>query len=401
MKVLHVAQSLDNGGASVATGRIHAALIQNNVSSHVFVETMPDGMANVSAPLKWHDRLKRRSIRFASKFVFDRMLGAASKYFSSGLLPSPWLKYINEYECDVVHLHWLGRELLSYDQIAKINKPVVVTMHDYWMLGYGFHLNHSEIPRRRFSRFLMRYLLGVISKKRQKMLATRKLALVAPSELLQKAVQSDPNFCHAHVETIPHPLSSISHAIREKNEAREALSLSRTDKFLLFAVDPRNEDSNKGFGLVRSFANQFYETLAEKRIRIVVLGKPLNPSEADNDRFIFLGKVNSQSVLGDIYCACDAVLVPSLFEAFGLVAQEAIAYGTPVVASKQLGISDFITEGKTGFQFTQNDETSLLAAVLKTFDLPAFKAAPYIKQFSNDAVARRYVNIYQRLLISE
>lgn len=57
---------------------------------------------------------------------------------------------------------------------------------------------------------------------------------------------------------------------------------------------------------------------------------------------IFVGD-QSHANLRKIYSISDVCVVPSRQEAFGLVALEAIACGTPVIATKQGGMVDFIT----------------------------------------------------------
>ena len=58
---------------------------------------------------------------------------------------------------------------------------------------------------------------------------------------------------------------------------------------------------------------------------------------------VFLGDKTHEE-LRKMYTIADVCAVPSREEAFGLVALESIACGTPVVATKQGGISDFVTE---------------------------------------------------------
>jgi glycosyltransferase involved in cell wall biosynthesis len=82
------------------------------------------------------------------------------------------------------------------------------------------------------------------------------------------------------------------------------------------------------------------------------------------DRVRFLGFVN-QSGLPEIYCASDVLVLPSSYEPFGVVVNEAMLCGCPVIVSDRVGARfDLVKEGETGFTFPSGN-VEALAAVLR------------------------------------
>jgi glycosyltransferase involved in cell wall biosynthesis len=81
------------------------------------------------------------------------------------------------------------------------------------------------------------------------------------------------------------------------------------------------------------------------------------------NRFHFAGFVNQQR-LGDFYAAGDVFILPSNYETWGLVVNEAMQFALPCIVSDRVGSSDdLVEEGKTGFVFRNGDAARLAAAM--------------------------------------
>ena len=115
----------------------------------------------------------------------------------------------------------------------------------------------------------------------------------------------------------------------------------------------------------------------------------------------FLGK---QQDMEDIYAIADLFLLPSEYESFGLAALEAMAAGTPVVATNAGGIPEIITHGKNGYlsgigdvEQMSHHAISILSndQVLNTFSEEARKQA---ESFDIHKIVPKYEDLYQRVL---
>jgi D-inositol-3-phosphate glycosyltransferase len=88
------------------------------------------------------------------------------------------------------------------------------------------------------------------------------------------------------------------------------------------------------------------------------------------DLVLFLGK-RSQESLPYYYSAADVVVVPSHYESFGMVALEAMACGTPVVASQVGGLAYLVRDGVTGYVVPDGEPDVLANRLVELLINPA------------------------------
>jgi glycogen synthase len=106
------------------------------------------------------------------------------------------------------------------------------------------------------------------------------------------------------------------------------------------------------------------------------------------DRVRFLGHVDDERLLADAYRGARALVLPSEYEAFGLVLLEALAQGTPVIASRVGGIPEFVEEGRAGLLCPVGDTVAFAAALERLWSDEAFARA--LGAYGRDHVVPNY-----------
>jgi D-inositol-3-phosphate glycosyltransferase len=114
-------------------------------------------------------------------------------------------------------------------------------------------------------------------------------------------------------------------------------------------------------------------------------------------------------ILSTYYRAADLVIVPSRSESFGLVALEAAACGTPVVASAVGGLQSLVDDGDTGFLVDDRTPDAFAKAIARILDEPllaeamgaaaSVRASQYTWQFAAARLRRLYADLTARQLV--
>ena len=122
-----------------------------------------------------------------------------------------------------------------------------------------------------------------------------------------------------------------------------------------------------------------------------------------DDVIKFLDPV-SREKLPDLYRASDLVCVPSYSESFGLVALEAQACGTPVVASAVGGLRTAVADGISGVLVDGHNPKAWSSVIARLLMEPqrrillSLGAVEHASHFGWDATARGTLDVYDRLI---
>jgi D-inositol-3-phosphate glycosyltransferase len=196
-------------------------------------------------------------------------------------------------------------------------------------------------------------------------------------------------------------------------DARARLGLPRDADLLLFVG--RLQPLKAPDVLLRATASLLARDPSRRsRLMVAVVGGPsgtgLEHPEAMQQLASSLGiadvvrfvKPAPRDELVDWYAAASLVCVPSYNESFGLVAVEAQAVGTPVVAAAVGGLTTAVRDGRSGFLVDGHDPAAYARAFERVLDAPALRArlsqaaVAHAQQFSWERTADATLAVYER-----
>jgi len=219
------------------------------------------------------------------------------------------------------------------------------------------------------------------------------------------------------IVTIPPGVDSSKFYPIPMDEAKEAIGIPTSDRMVLFVgrIEPL-----KGI-------DTLIQAMAQLKIKckkcphyLVIIGgeQDLHLEDASSemkrlqklaaelgieDVIIFAGK-RGQDTLPYYYSAAEVVVMPSHYESFGMVALEAMACGTPVIASEVGGLRYLVKEGKTGY-FVPRQEPEILADRMRSLLIDeelrktmGENAASYAKGFDWTIIAKKILKMYRSTL---
>lgn len=290
---------------------------------------------------------------------------------------------------------WVGLELRKHSQIQLI--------HTYHSLGF---VKYSSVPVRPA---IAQTRLGI-----EQQILEQASCVVATSPQEEDSLRQLVSH-RGNIEIIPCGTDTDNFHLMSKTEARTKLGLDLQEKIVLYVgrFDPR-----KGIEtLVRSCAKLKSNYSAplklvivggsshercdgEERARIAQIVQEVGLEE----QTLFAGQIGHHR-LPLYYAAADVCVIPSHYEPFGLVAIEAMACGTPVVASDVGGLRFTVLPEETGLLVSPKDTDAFASAMQRILsdELWARKlrrqaCANVNQRFSWTGVGIQLSDLYRRLL---
>ena len=122
---------------------------------------------------------------------------------------------------------------------------------------------------------------------------------------------------------------------------------------------------------------------------------------AAGERVRFLGPLGRDDVLR-LFAAADAAVLPSAWENFPHAVVEALAVGTPVVATDVGGVAEVVRDGENGLLVPAGDAAALAEAVARLLADPELRsrlaraAAPSVAEYAEERLFARLEDVLRR-----
>ena len=409
MKIAHFTSEL-TGGAGVAAQRLNDALRRQGVDSRLYYESGLPLVAGCQRVFE-NESFTRRNLAALALAWRNRRNAAGC------LVTSPrWIRRTPLQDFgprpDVVNLHWISRWIDQPSFFASLppGLPVVWSLHDMNPFTGGCHhagdcerfTNHCQDcpqlknpgPRDDAFRFF---------EIKKGCYAGRNLHVISSSDWMSAQARRSALLRHARsFHTIPLGLDIQAFNPIDKSSARQALAID-SERFVVGFACADFSNHNKGGALL---VEALHALSNKAKLTLLVFGAGKLPDSGGRYQLIELGSVNSPHLQSLFYSACDVFAAPSRIESFGLTALEAMACGTPVVAFQTGGLVDVVADGETGLLETKVGSVAGLRDQLdwmlqhpterQNMGLAARQRVE--KQFASTLMARRYVELYNRLL---
>lgn len=371
--IVHHYNTYPGGGAAIAAQKLHKSLLEHGIESRYFFksgERDPAADATYSAfgprhfPVTLPERLSNflsggrsrlKALNREKEYYLDNR-AEVFDLFSFPRLYRPTPPVLGRLRPDIIHLHWIA-DLIDYDSFFSAipeDFPLVWTLHDmnpftggcHYDRGCGGYIdscgNCPQLNGNRHPDDVSR----TNWKLKRKALNGKNIHVVADSRWLESCARKSSIFENARsIQTIHYGVDTAVFKPLDGRTARKDLRIPERSFVLCFGAQSL---SNRRKG--QKELNEALRLLKGESITLVVFGAGALDKTGlpPHIQTLEMGFVETPERLAGIYALADVFVIPSLQEAFGQTALEAMACGIPVVGFDSGGIRDMVRHSETG-----------------------------------------------------
>jgi glycosyltransferase involved in cell wall biosynthesis len=317
---------------------------------------------------------------------------------------------------DVIHGHNLHGGYFDLRALSWLSRryPVALTLHDAWLLsGHCAHSFDCEAWRTGCGNCPDLTIYPAIRRdatrdnwrRKRHVYTTSRLSVATPSQWLMRKVEGSmlgPAVNDARV--IPNGVDlSVFHPA-DRRAARSALGLPLDAAVLLFAAESVRENRWKDYPTLRAAIRMAAGRLENRPITCIGLGESAAVEQIGRATARFIGYESDPLRVAMYYQAADIYVHAAHQDTFPCSVIEAMACGTPVVATAVGGIPEQVDDGRSGFLVPAGnapDMATRIVQLLNQQDLHRALAAGALEaartQFDLQTQADAYLDWYREL----
>lgn len=413
MKVVHISSS-DSGGAAISCIRLHIALLESGIDSHlVTISKKRNDIPNHTVYLNSLklSLLQRIKIRLGITLPLYQQQQSSLENKVGGFehfsFPETDID-LHNYEliknADIINLHWVAGFIDYPEFFKRIKKPVVWTLHDMNAFTGGCHYS-SGCDKYKSDCDWCPQLAGTkepgITKKllsiKQRSFSSVNLNIVTPSGWLLSCAKESRLLKNNAIQLIPYSLNLEVFRPIDKIQARTQLGLPLDRKIILF-VSSSLDNKRKGLELLIKGLSILKN--ADEYLLCSVGQTNFSENTINN---ITLGEIKEEQQMALAYNAADVFVLPAIEDNLPNVAIESVACGVPVIAFNIGGMPDIVKHGFNGLLCQKTNAVELSETINSffkgsfNFDRLAIRLDAE-KRYNNTLQANAYISLYNRLL---
>lgn len=411
MKVAHVTFTDHGGGAAAIARSLHAGLRRAGVASHMVVAVKHGDDPAVHQPASARARHWAAISGTVDQMPLRRYRDRQPVDFSPGWVGSRVPKRVRELAPDLVHLHWINSGFVRIEELRKLPRPLVWTMHDKWPITGGCHVSYGcerfrescgACPLLGSDR--VRDLSRKVHSRKRRAWRDLDLTVVGVSRASRDNARASSLFGAKDVRVIHNGIDTVAFSPKDPAGAREMLKLPPDKRLILFGAIGATSDRNKGFHLLEPALQRLARRRRDCEAVIFGSGRPEIAPDMGMPAH-YLGRFHDPVALAMVYAACDAMVVPSLEEGLASTAIESMACGTPVVCFDTSGLKDVVEDRVTGYRARRYEDEDLAAGIAwvleegeRSSTLREAGRARVLAHFTHERMVEDYRALYTELL---
>jgi glycosyltransferase involved in cell wall biosynthesis len=277
---------------------------------------------------------------------------------------------------DIVHCHNLHGGYFDLRALPSISQQVatIFTLHDMWMLSghcassFGcerWKMGCGQCPDLTIYPSICRDATEYNWQRKRDIYARSRIYVATPSKWLMSNVEQSmlaPAIEEAKI--IPNGVDLTVFHPGDQREARMALGIPLDAKILLHVGYSTKSNPWRDYAMLETAVKNAAEGLPTNQVILICVGEELEPQRIGRAEVRFISYQKEPHAVARYYQAADIYVHAAKTEVWGLVITEALACGTPVVATAVGGIPEQVKDGVTGFLVASGDAETMAKHII-------------------------------------